>query len=58
MYIFAVVPFVGTWIEITTKDIGKRYLEVVPFVGTWIEITTKDIGKRYLEGRTLRGYVD
>ena len=38
MYIFAVVPFVGTWIEIDTIKEAIKTAGVVPFVGTWIEM--------------------
>ena len=38
MYIFAVVPFVGTWIEIAIPTVRYPNFQVVPFVGTWIEI--------------------
>ena len=43
----AVVPLVGTWIEITVKAILERGAEVVPLVGTWIEISTY---KHWLSG--------
>ena len=33
-----VVPYVGTWIEITSKTIWSSKETVVPYVGTWIEI--------------------
>ena len=39
---FAVVPFVGTWIEITKKESLSFEWPVVPFAGTWIEICTRD----------------
>ena len=35
---FAVVPLVGTWIEIFYNDIMEMKGCVVPLVGTWIEI--------------------
>ena len=35
---FAVVPLVGTWIEIDLKYYLNTNEEVVPLVGTWIEI--------------------
>ena len=38
LYIFAVVPLVGTWIEITLKIFLRHSSKVVPLVGTWIEI--------------------
>ena len=34
----AVTPFVGVWIEISTKEDIKYECEVTPFVGVWIEI--------------------
>ena len=34
-----VVPYVGTWIEMTkTTKSPKQSKKVVPYVGTWIEI--------------------
>ena len=35
---FAVVPYVGTWIEMPVATINQLRLAVVPYVGTWIEI--------------------
>ena len=35
---FAVVPLVGTWIEIKVLSEGISAVIVVPLVGTWIEI--------------------
>ena len=35
---FAVVPYVGTWIEIGVADDYTEDMAVVPYVGTWIEI--------------------
>ena len=46
MYIFAVVPFVGTWIEMQRKQADKSKEKVVPFVGTWIEIHKSAIRTR------------
>ena len=34
----AVVPLVGTWIEINASGQRERWAIVVPLVGTWIEI--------------------
>ena len=36
---FAVVPLVGTWIEIFQEGETNGVEIVVPLVGTWIEIT-------------------
>ena len=36
---FAVVPYVGTWIEIYTNTKIQASASVVPYVGTWIEIS-------------------
>ena len=33
-----VVPYVGTWIEITKSGKFTPLYDVVPYVGTWIEI--------------------
>ena len=35
---FAVVPLVGTWIEIFVPLLNTSSTRVVPLVGTWIEI--------------------
>ena len=35
---FAVVPYVGTWIEIPAGDPVDDVEQVVPYVGTWIEM--------------------
>ena len=35
---FAVVPYVGTWIEIFKFSFQKPKNLVVPYVGTWIEM--------------------
>ena len=34
----AVVPYVGTWIEISHNTQSTYTVLVVPYVGTWIEI--------------------
>ena len=39
----AVVPFVGTWIEIRETSRKEKNMLVVPFVGTWIEISRKTL---------------
>ena len=36
---FAVVPYVGTWIEISIVYCSIAASTVVPYVGTWIEIS-------------------
>ena len=33
-----VVPYVGTWIEISRKFAKDAFTIVVPYVGTWIEM--------------------
>ena len=38
---FAVVPLVGTWIEIPSTLFKNAIGKVVPLVGTWIEIDLK-----------------
>ena len=55
---FAVVPYVGTWIEITKNWQIARMRQVVPYVGTWIEILDHWIHRIVIEGRSLRGNVD
>ena len=53
-----VVPYVGTWIEISlagTYDYSER---VVPYVGTWIEMRTEDGHIIASRCRSLRGNVD
>ena len=34
----AVVPYVGTWIEMDYYSLLEREEQVVPYVGTWIEM--------------------
>ena len=38
---FAVVPYVGTWIEIFKIGCSPILENVVPYVGTWIEMITR-----------------
>ena len=38
LYIFAVVPHAGTWIEILVASEHGQTACVVPHAGTWIEI--------------------
>ena len=46
MYIFAVAPFAGAWIEIYNSYFQILRLSVAPFAGAWIEIGRKrDAGK-------------
>ena len=54
----AVVPYVGTWIEIRRRQISQLKMAVVPYVGTWIEIhnISRSICARFR--RSLRGNVD
>ena len=33
-----VVPYVGTWIEISVHELKVMFAYVVPYVGTWIEM--------------------
>ena len=33
-----VVPYVGTWIEMTVWGLPRQPIIVVPYVGTWIEM--------------------
>ena len=51
---FAVVPYVGTWIEIPTLKEVLTVDEVVPYVGTWIEILC---GRRTSTTRKVVPYV-
>ena len=55
---FAVVPYVGTWIEISITSSWSSSLSVVPYVGTWIEISIMLMTLLYIKGRSLRGNVD
>ena len=54
----AVVPYVGTWIEILHGHGQSAPAGVVPYVGTWIEMDY--LGDCDVEsgGRSLRGNVD
>ena len=55
---FAVVPYVGTWIEIQVSGKEEPTGSVVPYVGTWIEIYLIDRRSRKKSRRSLRGNVD
>ena len=55
---FAVVPYVGTWIEIYYNHFSPSLLCVVPYVGTWIEIVIRGCDRGHLARRSLRGNVD
>ena len=54
----AVVPYVGTWIEISGVDVLDRIISVVPYVGTWIEIGDELYAQVEAKRRSLRGNVD
>ena len=41
-YGLQVVPYVGTWIEMTYRDEDLTQNSVVPYVGTWIEISAQE----------------
>ena len=53
-----VVPYVGTWIEITKNWQIARMRQVVPYVGTWIEMQKTSEAGYSVPGRSLRGNVD
>ena len=53
-----VVPYVGTWIEISSGSISLYRGQVVPYVGTWIEIPLRDMLLEPQMCRSLRGNVD
>ena len=38
MFIFAVAPYVGAWIEICPRPFLLLLFPVAPYVGAWIEI--------------------
>ena len=38
LYVFAVVPHAGTWIEILLLLSTSQFFQVVPHAGTWIEM--------------------
>ena len=54
----AVVPYVGTWIEMSVADPFNTDYGVVPYVGTWIEIYFFGGICPRLICRSLRGNVD
>ena len=58
LYVFAVVPHAGTWIEIWIMMRITGAGTVVPHAGTWIEITNTESDETRLEGRSPRGNVD
>ena len=55
-----VVPYVGTWIEISCliEQRQKEQRQVVPYVGTWIEINRRRQQMTATRRRSLRGNVD
>ena len=53
-----VVPYVGTWIEITKLYCHKPRYRVVPYVGTWIEMKVLQESDERYKSRSLRGNVD
>ena len=55
---YHVVPYVGTWIEISTWCMSITDIEVVPYVGTWIEIMFIIYSFQKRGRRSLRGNVD
>ena len=55
---FAVVPYVGTWIEISCCRVAICHIIVVPYVGTWIEILPWLPPAKWTRCRSLRGNVD
>ena len=58
LYVFAVVPHAGTWIEINIIIHPDGTIGVVPHAGTWIEINAL-FGLPVTEtGRSPRGNVD
>ena len=58
MHAGAVVPYVGTWIEMRTRRALGVSDDVVPYVGTWIEIHTIFEWQKLNASRSLRGNVD
>lgn len=40
MFIFAVAPYVGAWIEISHFSVPSAYSLVAPYVGAWIKISS------------------
>ena len=58
LYVFAVVPHAGTWIEIRSQREAKVILSVVPHAGTWIEICYSQAFFYLAISRSPRGNVD
>ena len=54
----SVVPYVGTWIEISDCQYFAASSGVVPYVGTWIEINEPRTHDTQQLCRSLRGNVD
>ena len=54
----AVVPHVGTWIEMPARCRSVARAHVVPHVGTWIEMPKPVIVKIGNGGRASRRHVD
>ena len=53
-----VTPFVGVWIETSTRTRPAQYQLVTPFVGVWIETIFQYQVQKANMGHTLRGCVD
>ena len=58
LFIFAVTPFAGVWIEIQAHVINGRFGKVTPFAGVWIEIAERERLKAIDESHSLCGSVD
>ena len=58
LYVFAVVPHAGTWIEIVCRDKVENLKFVVPHAGTWIEIKSIAGTIQNAGSRSPRGNVD
>ncbi len=52
-----VAPFVGAWVEITTRRTLGLPRCVAPFVGAWVEIYSGACGIVGVDGRSLCGSV-
>ena len=53
-----VTPFVGVWIETSTRSLTAMPMAVTPFVGVWIETTSNKKLRTAIKSHTLRGCVD
>ncbi len=55
MFVFAVTPLAGVWIEIPQGNLATAPNSVTPLAGVWIEIEISNINKEITEVTPLAG---